>query len=159
MAVYRKEARIDAPLSAVWEFHSRIDGLEALTPGFLGLTVDRITGPDGEPNPEVLETGSTIEMGLQPLGAGPRQRWIAEIGEREREGDTAHFVDTMAEGPLPEWRHTHSFRADGDQTLLLDEVEYRLPGGRLGELAGPLGTLGFEPMFQYRHWKTKRLLE
>ncbi|MEZ3143381.1 SRPBCC family protein [Halobaculum sp. MBLA0143] len=159
MAVYRKETRIAAPLSEVWEFHSQISGLEALTPGFLGLTVDRILGPDGEPNPAVLETGSRIEMALQPLGVGPRQRWIAEISSRDHDGDTAQFVDTMAEGPLPTWRHSHSFRADGDETVMLDEVTYELPGGRVGAALGPLGGVGFEPMFQYRHWKTRRLLE
>jgi ligand-binding SRPBCC domain-containing protein len=159
MAVYRKETTVAAPLSEVWEFHSQISGLEALTPGFLGLTVDRVVGPDGEPNPAVLETGSRIEMALQPLGVGPRQRWVAEITDRHRDGDTAQFVDTMTEGPLPVWRHTHSFRADGDETVLLDEVQYELPGGRVGAALGPLGGVGFEPMFRYRHWKTRDLLE
>jgi Uncharacterized conserved protein len=159
MAVYRKETRIAAPLSAVWEFHSQIGGLEALTPGFMGLSVDRIFGPDGEPDPAVLAAGSRIEMGLQPVPGGPRQGWIAEISDREHDGETAQFVDTMTEGPFPTWEHTHSFRADGDETVLLDEVAYELPGGSLGELVGPLGVVGFEPMFQYRHWKTRRLLE
>lgn len=159
MAVYRKETRIDAPLDDVWDFHSEIRGLEALTPGFLGLAVERVTGPDGTVDPAVLETGSRIEMALRPFGVGPRQPWVAEIVERERDGDEAHFVDTMAEGPLPEWRHTHSFRAAGDGTVLLDEVNYRLPGGSVGDVLGPFGAVGFEPMFRYRHWKTKQLLE
>lgn len=159
MEIYRKETRIAAPLSAVWEFHSQISGLEALTPGFMGLSVDRIVGPDGEPNPAVLTAGSRIEMGLQPVPGGPRQGWIAEISDRDHDGDTASFVDTMTEGPFPTWQHTHSFRADGDETVLLDEVRYELPGGSVGELLGPFGVVGFEPMFQYRHWKTRQLLE
>jgi ligand-binding SRPBCC domain-containing protein len=159
MAVYRKETRIAAPLEDVWEFHAQIDGLEALTPGFVNLRVDRVVGPDGTEPPEKLVAGSEIEMSVQPLGVGPRQPWVAEIVEREHDGDTAYFVDTMADGPLPSWRHTHTFTADGDETVMLDEVRYRLPGGSIGDIAGPFGVIGFEPMFRYRHWKTKQLLE
>ncbi|MFD1526162.1 cyclase, partial [Halolamina salina] len=38
-------------------------------------------------------------------------------------------------------------------------VVYRLPLGGLGRALGPLGVVGFEPMFRYRHRQTKKLLE
>jgi ligand-binding SRPBCC domain-containing protein len=65
----------------------------------------------------------------------------------------------MREGPFPHWVHTHSFFADGDETLLRDRVEYRLPGGELGRRLGPVAYVGFEPMFRYRHRRTRDLLE
>jgi len=159
MATYRRETRVAAPLSDVWAFHSRVSGLEALTPGFMNLRVEGVTGPDGEPDPEVLEAGSRIDMSMRPLGVGPRQTWTSVITECEEGDGSAMFRDRMEGGPFPEWVHTHRFFADGDGTLVVDSVEYRLPGGAVGELAGPLGRIGFEPMFRYRHRRTRELLE
>jgi len=161
MATYRRRTRIAAPLDDVWEFHSDISGLEALTPGFMNLRVDRVAGPDGAPDPEVLETGARIEMSMRPFGVAPRQRWVSVIREREAHLDEgrATFVDTMEEGPFPTWRHTHRFYESGGETVIDDEVRYELPGGPLGEAASPLGRLGFEPMFRFRHRETRKLLE
>jgi ligand-binding SRPBCC domain-containing protein len=160
MATYSRETRVDAPLDEVWAFHSRISGLEDLTPGFLDLRVERIVGPDGEVLPEdaVLETGTRIESTVRPLGIGPRQGWTSVIVEREAGEGSAHFVDTMEDGPFPEWRHTHRFFGDGGETVVSDRVEYRLPGGEVGAVAARFGAIGFEPMFRYRHRRTRELL-
>ena len=163
MPTYHRETWVDAPLDEVWEFHSRITGLTALTPDFLNLNVERVVGPDGEENPEVLEVGSRISMRLEPFGVLPGGSWTSVITEREYDPDAgrAYFRDTMEDGPFPHWEHTHRFyEGDDGETLVSDRVEYRLPGGELGELAGPVsGPVGFEPMFRYRHRETKRRLE
>jgi ligand-binding SRPBCC domain-containing protein len=159
MATYKRSVRIDAPLDSVWDFHSTSDGLVALTPDWMHLEIEDERGPDGEPDPDVLETGSRIVSTVQPFGVGPRQRWVSEIVEREREDDYAMFRDVMAEGPFPHWAHTHSFYAEGEGTVVRDFVEYELPGGGVGRAASPLAWVGFEPMFRYRHRKTKSLLE
>lgn len=159
MATYKRSVRVDAPLDRVWEFHSSGDGLVALTPGWMNLEIESETGPDGESDPDVLETGSQIVSTVRPFGVGPRQRWVSAIVERERDGDYAVFRDEMVEGPFPHWVHTHSFYGDGDETVVRDFVEYELPGGGIGRAASPLAWVGFEPMFRYRHRKTKELLE
>lgn len=161
MATYRRRVRVAAPLEEVWEFHSDIGGLEALTPGFMNLQVERVVGPDGEDDPEVLAAGTAIEMSSRPFGVGPRQSWVSRIEERETDLDAgrAHFVDTMEGGPFPTWRHTHRFYERGGETVVDDEVRYELPGGALGRTASPLGWVGFEPMFRFRHRRTRELLE
>ncbi|WP_435065662.1 SRPBCC family protein [Halobaculum sp. EA56] len=161
MATYRRRVRVAAPLADVWEFHSGISGLEALTPGFMNLRVERVEGPDGELDPEVLVPGTRVELSMRPLGVGPRQTWVSVIDEREADlgAGRASFVDIMEEGPFPTWRHTHRFYERGDGTVVDDEVRYELPGGSLGRAASPLGWVGFEPMFRYRHRKTRELLE
>lgn len=159
MPVYRRETRVAAPLEEVWKFYSTVSGLQALTPEFMGLRVESVVGPDGRRDPEILETGSRINLSLQPLGAGPRQSWTSVIVDRDLDGDSAMFRDRMEDGPFPEWEHTHQFFSEGDGTRLVDRVEYRLPGGPFGELAAPFGDFGFEPMFRHRHRKTKELLE
>ena len=65
----------------------------------------------------------------------------------------------MQGGPFRKWRHTHAFYADGDDTILRDEVQYRLPFGGFGDAVGPFAKVGFEGMFRDRHRRTKRLLE
>jgi ligand-binding SRPBCC domain-containing protein len=159
MPTYHRQTRVRAPFEEVWDFHSRIEGLEALTPAFANLRVDAVVGPDGERDPGVLEAGARAYVSTRPFGVGPRQRWISRIVEREAWEDAAYFADEMEEGPFPYWRHTHSFAADGDETVIDDHVEYRLPLGALGRVAGVFGDVGFEPMFRYRHRKTRDLLE
>lgn len=159
MSTYRRRTRVDAPFDEVWSFHSRVTGLEAVTPSFMNLRVERIVGPDGEVDPDVLGTGTRLRMSVRPFGVGPRRPWTSHIREREAGETDGYFVDTMEEGPFPAWRHTHRFRADGDGTIVQDDVRYRLPGGPLGRALGPFAVVGFEPMFRHRHRLTRELLE
>lgn len=159
MAVYTRSVRVAAPLDAVWDFHSRIDGLETLTPEWMHMRVESVRGPDGEPDPEIMAPGSVAVTSVQPFGVGPRQSWTSEIVTREREDGVARFVDEMTDGPFARWVHTHLFYAEGGETIVCDRVEYELPGGGLGRTVGPLAWVGFEPMFRYRHRKTREVLE
>jgi ligand-binding SRPBCC domain-containing protein len=159
MATYSRLSRIDAPLSDVWEFHSRISGLEALTPTWMNLRVESVEGPDGDPDPDVLEAGSEIRLSMRPFDVGPRQRWTTAILDREKSDRRALFRDEMRDGPFARWDHTHRFLADGEETIVEDEIEYELPGGGVGRAVSPLALVGFEPMFRARHRKTKELLE
>ncbi|MFB6147037.1 MAG: cyclase [Halobacteriaceae archaeon] len=157
MATYERATRIPAPLDRVWEFHSTPDGLRALTPGALNVTVESVVGPDGDPDPEVLTVGSVLELSAAPLGIdlGDRGRWVAEITARERTEGSAYFVDEMRSGPLRSWEHTHAFYADGDETVLRDRVRFRT---RLGATADRFVARLFEPGFRYRHRRTRELL-
>ncbi|WP_136715405.1 SRPBCC family protein [Halorientalis salina] len=159
MSVYQREVRVAAPFDDVWEFHSRVSGLEALTPSWMNLDVESVVGPDGDPDPGILAVGSRIESSIKPFGIAPQQRWTSVIVEREAGDGSAMFTDEMEGGPFREWQHTHSFYADGDETVVHDRVEYQLPLGSLGRRLGPLAVVGLEPMFRYRHRQTKQLLE
>ncbi|MFC7135140.1 MULTISPECIES: SRPBCC family protein [Salinibaculum] len=159
MQTYERSVRVEAPFDRVWDFHSTEDGLVALTPEFMNLRIESVRGPDGEPDPEVLEPGSVVESSVRPFGVGPRQTWVSDIVARGRSDGAGYFRDDMAEGPFPSWTHTHMFYADGGSTIVRDKVEYELPLGGVGRALGPLGFVGFEPMFRFRHRKTKELLE
>lgn len=158
-AIYRRRTRVRAPFDDVWDFHATPAGLQALTPGPLNLQIEAVRDPGGEPGPEILETGSTLELSIQPLGIGPRQRWVSLIEMRSERDGAASFRDVMTDGPFLEWRHTHAFFADGGGTIVDDRVEYRLPGGRPGAVVSPLAWPGFEAMFRHRHRRTKSILE
>lgn len=156
MANYHRQVRVAAPLSEVWDFHSRIEGLTELTPEWMHMEVEGVRGPDGEAAPEILEAGSQARLSVRPFGVGPRQRWTSKIVYRDEDEEHAVFRDTMEDGPFREWVHTHRFVAVGDdETIIHDDVEYRLPLGGLGDVAAAFAVVGFEPMFRYRHEKTK----
>jgi ligand-binding SRPBCC domain-containing protein len=157
MATYERTTRVDAPFESVWKFHSTVDGLVRLTPGFLNIRIEALRGPDGEPDPEVLVEGSEVHASVRPFGVGPRQEWLSRIVERHREGDRAWFRDEMVDGPFRRWVHTHEFVGVDGASLASDSVEYDLPRP-LGPLA-PLARLGLAPAFHYRHRRTRELLE
>ena len=159
MAEYERSVRVAAPLSEVWEFHSTERGLEALTPDWMHLRVDSVRGPEEEPDPEALVAGSTLEASVRPFGIGPRHEWVSEIVAREHDSTGAYFRDTMSNGPFESWEHTHRFSADGEETVVTDSVSYELPFGRIGDAISPLVVVGFEPMFRFRHRRTRALLE
>ena len=158
MPTYQRETRVHAPLDDVVAFHVRVEGLEAVTPAWLNLRVEAVRGPAGEADPETLEAGAEVRLSLRPFGVGPRQRWVSRITRREEGDGSAVLEDAMVDGPFPTWRHSHQFYAvSADETVVRDRVEYELPvvGGSLG----PVGWLGFEPMFRERHRRTRRILE
>ncbi|WP_058366664.1 SRPBCC family protein [Haloparvum sedimenti] len=159
MPTYRRRTRIAAPFEEVWEFHATTAGLERLTPDWMHLRIEGVRGPDGEREPEELAAGTRIRMSIGPLGVVPRQRWVSVITDRRRSDDDAVFVDEMREGPFRKWEHTHTFLADGDETVLIDTVRYRLPFGAVGDALGPLAKVGFEGMFRDRHRRTRAALE
>jgi len=157
MATYRRRTRIRAPLEAVWDFHSTIDGLEALTPDWMGLSVESVRRPDGHDDTDKLVEDTEITMASKPLGVAPETRWISRITDRRESEGYCMFRDDMLGGPFALWIHSHEMYGDGDETVLIDTVEYELPSpaDRLDGLA----VVGFGPMFRYRHQKTKELLE
>lgn len=165
MPTYDRRTTIDAPFEDVWNFYTRIEGLEAVTPDWFHLRVESVIGPDGESDPEGLPAGTEIALSIRPFGVGPRQYTRSLITVRERAERWARFVDEMVSGPFPHWEHTHSFAAVGDRTVLWDHVEYAVPGsdlarvGRIAELGAPLADVGLETMFRARHRATKAHLE
>lgn len=165
MSTFEHETHVTAGFAEVWDFHSRISGLTGLTPDWVNMRVEAIRGPEGEPAPELmgsdpgtLTTDCEIDVVVQPFGIGPQQAWTSRIVEREERDGAAVFRDEMTAGPFDRWVHSHYFYANNGGTRVRDRIEYRLPGGDLGRLAGPFAVVGFEPMFRYRHRETERRL-
>lgn len=107
----------------------------------------------------VLEAGTEVDGSMKPLGVGPRLSWTSRITERESGEDRAHFADEMLEGPFAHWAHTHRFVAAEEGTVIADRVTYELPGATAGRVADRLAVVGLDPMFRFRHRRTRELLE
>ncbi len=157
MTVVERSTDIDAPLEAVWDFYSTVDGVVTLTPDWLNLRVEFVSGPEGDPNPAVLEAGSEVSLSIRPFGIGPRQSWTSRIVERKYGDGRAHFRDQMIDGPVRRWDHTHRFSAIGSGTRITDRVEYTLerPMAPVTGFSRPV----LELLFRYRHRRARTVLE
>ena len=124
--VYRAEQFVRRPLEEVFEFFSRAENLQELTPPWLHF---RILGVAPEP----IRKGSLIRYRLRwrvfPI------HWTTEIVEWE---PPHKFVDVQLKGPYKRWHHEHRFVSEVNGTRILDEVHYELPFGWLGKIAHEL---------------------
>lgn len=139
---------IARPLPEVFAFFADAGNLEALTPGFLRFRI--LT-----PRPIEMRVGARIEYALSLFGVP--FRWRTTITAWE---PGVRFVDEQTSGPYALWRHTHTFTADGDGTLIRDVVEYREPLGPLGLLAHHLFVRHtLDRIFNFRREVVAQLLE
>jgi uncharacterized protein (TIGR01777 family) len=131
---------IDAPATAVFNWHARPGAIERLTPAWEPVEVLERTGG--------IENGSRVVLGLR---LGPlRLRWEAEHCDYEA---GVQFRDIQRAGPLARWEHTHRLVPDGPEACHLeDHIDYALPFAPLSHLlAGGLVRSKLNRLFDYRH--------
>lgn len=159
MAVFERSFVVDAPFDDVWQFHTSIEGLIAVTPDWLGLTVETVTRPDGESaaGGRLIE-GSEISLTIRPFGRVHLGRWQARVTHVDRGTERAEIRDELLDGPFTRWLHSHRFRTVSGGTRVTDRVEYELPLGPLRALSS-VARPGFAAMFAHRHRRTRQLLE
>ena len=131
------EQRLPAPLDEVFPFFADAFQLERITPPWLHFSV--LTEA-----PIEMQTGALIDYKLRLRGVP--LKWRTEISLWE---PPVRFVDQQLRGPYKVWRHLHVFREEDGQTIVYDQVDYRVPGGPLVHWL--LVRRDLERIFQYRH--------
>ncbi|GAB5442925.1 MAG: hypothetical protein Fues2KO_32740 [Fuerstiella sp.] len=116
--VLRCEVTLTTDHETLFEFFSDAFQLEHLTPPFLHFKVQ--TRP-----PIQIEQGTLIDYRLKLHGLPIR--WRTEISEWN---PPFSFTDRQIRGPYRLWQHRHIFQPVTDGTLAIDEVLYKVPGGR-----------------------------
>ena len=121
MRTYRLESsiRVETPRDEVFDFFSRAENLQSLTPGWLDFEV--LT-----PEPVEMEEGTRIDYRLRVRGVPIR--WTSRIVGWD---PPVRFADLQERGPYRLWHHVHEFEADGEATVCRDRVTYAVPGGAL----------------------------
>jgi ligand-binding SRPBCC domain-containing protein len=118
----RREQSIPASIGRVFDFFSKAENLEVLTPPWLGFRI--LT-----PVPVEMKTGTRIDyrirLALVPVG------WTTRISVWD---PPRRFVDVQERGPYRLWEHTHRFEPNGNGVRMTDEVRYALPLGVLGSV-------------------------
>ena len=145
--VFSAEQRVPVSREVAFAFFSAQTNLEAITPPWLRFRIVHQSTPE-------LQEGTELIYRLRIHGL--LVTWRSRIDEwRPNE----RFVDVQLSGPYAAWRHTHSFHDCGADTLIRDDVLYRLPLGRLGQwLGGRFVTSDVKQIFSYRTAKTVELL-
>jgi ligand-binding SRPBCC domain-containing protein len=102
-------------------FFQNPQNLFDITPDWLNFRMD--VYQQGE---KVFE-GAEYAYHIRWLGL--RVRWRSKI---QNYSPPCGFTDIQIAGPYAKWEHTHIFEEQGDNTLMLDSVVYRLPFLYLG---------------------------
>ena len=115
----RASTWVPAPPRAVFEFFSEPSNLEQLTPAWLRFHI--VT-----PGPLSIGDGTRLSYRLRVHGIP--LAWESEIRDWNA---PCEFVDVQIKGPYRFWHHRHRFSEVDNGALVVDEVDYAPPGGRL----------------------------
>lgn len=142
MATFHYTFTVDAPLTAVADFHSRTDILRKLTPPPIIVQVH-----DFGEMAEGMMADFTLWFGPYPV------RWLAEHIDVSPNG----FTDVQREGLMAEWSHTHSFQPiSADKTAVHEHIVYAYPTGWRGLIARLLfNKPALYGLFTYRKLVTR----
>jgi ligand-binding SRPBCC domain-containing protein len=146
--IFRAEQFVPRHLDEVFEFFSKAENLQQLTPPWLNFRIVSV-----EPAP--LREGSLIRYSLRwrifPI------HWTTKITDWQ---PPYHFIDLQLRGPYRLWRHEHRFAAEGNGTRITDEVHYLLPLGIVGRIAHMVKVRSdVEAIFAYRRAAVRQIFE
>ncbi|GAC1375853.1 MAG: hypothetical protein NVS3B10_02330 [Polyangiales bacterium] len=143
-----KETVIAASAEVVWAFHELPDALARLTPPWQRTEIVQA--------PTSLAVGTRVVLRTK---VGPLWRTI--VAEHVEYEAGRMFADRMVEGPFARWLHRHVVTPRGPhESMLTDDVDYELPFGALGRLAGAgFARRELDRLFAHRHAITKQWCE
>lgn len=111
---------MNSPLERSFEFFANAENLDLITPPWLRFNM--LTK-----SPITMSRGTEIQYRLRihriPVS------WRSEISIWD---PPYRFVDRQRSGPFKDWSHLHEFSTDySGGTLIRDQVEYRVPLGKI----------------------------
>ena len=127
MFAKRKEWKqfIPRPLDEVWDFFSRPENLNEVTPGDMSFEI--LSPISGVP----MYEGMIIKYRISPF-LGIKMGWVTEITHIK---DKCYFVDEQRFGPYAMWHHEHHFEERDGGVLMADLLHYKVPYGIIGSFA------------------------
>ncbi|HEV2487953.1 MAG TPA: cyclase [Terracidiphilus sp.] len=160
------------PVELVFAFFANPSNLPHLMPRNLETQIEdaRIVPPPARPvvadaSRRFLSVaagvGSEILISFYPIPWVPRRvSWLACITEFEW---NSHFCDAQVRGPFKVFQHRHGIQAEflGGQegTLVSDSVEFELPYGVPGQIAGAMVRRQLARSFVYRQKRLPEILD
>lgn len=149
MKIYTLHSIQNLPISVseAWDFLSNPDNLKVITPDYMGF---HIQSKADRP----MYAGQIIEYIVTPI-LGIKTKWVTEITHVKKE---EYFVDEQRFGPYSLWHHTHFIKEINGGVQMEDIVKYKLPLGKLGQLAHPiLVKPKLNEIFEFRKNKLTKL--
>ena len=141
---FNTEHTVNRTLDQVFEFFSRAENLEKITPEWLNFKI--LT-----PLPITMEQDTLIDYQIKMMGLA--MTWKTGITTWEPQ---IRFVDTQLKGPYRRWIHEHRFEAADGRTIMYDSVEYAIPAGFL---SGLINKFFVEPRIQSIFSHRKQIID
>ncbi|GLB51837.1 hypothetical protein NBRC110019_08760 [Neptunitalea chrysea] len=127
-------------LEEAWEFLCAPENLKTITPDYMGFNI--LSGTEDK-----MFQGQIIQYIVTPV-ANIKTKWVTEITHVQ---DKEYFVDEQRFGPYQLWHHKHFLEVTDGGIIMRDVVDYKLPGGILGQMAHPIMVLPkLKEIFHYR---------
>lgn len=135
---YQKQY-LSYPLERVFSFFEKPENLNLITPPSLAFKI--LT-----PSPIAMQKDTRIDYRIRLYGIA--MSWKTVISDYQ---PPYSFTDTQVKGPYKLWVHRHHFFAEGEGTIMIDDLQYALSMGVLGELAHRLFVRSeIKKIFEYR---------
>lgn len=143
-----KETIIDRPLNEVFDFFSKAENLNEITPADMQFKI--LT-----PLPINIHKGTLIDYRIKVNGIP--FKWRTEITSWN---PPYQFIDTQVKGPYSIWIHEHIFEERDGKTYMKDIVKFKSPGWILEPI---IHTLFIEKkvkaIFNYREEQLLRIFK
>lgn len=137
--IFKTSIWLPRDIATVFEFFGNAYNLEKITPPWLNFQILNQSTPR-------IEEGTLLNYKLKIHGFPVYWKTRIESWVPQKS-----FVDTQLKGPYSLWHHTHLFASQGSGTYMEDIVRYKIPGGRIGDLAvGWWVARDVEEIFEYR---------
>lgn len=145
---FEKSVLMNCPIEKAFMFHTDTNNLKLISPSSVKTDIIRLDLP--------LHLNSVVELNVTQYGIF-KSYWKVKISQYI---ENEMIGDYMLKGPFKYWYHKHCFDVQAGKTIMTDRVDYDLPLGFLGNIAHALFVKKMiENMFEYRHKKTKEILE
>lgn len=142
-----KSTLIKCSIEQLFKFHLDSSNIARITPS--NIKVELLN------DDPVTYVGKVVKLKITKFFIP--QYWHVKI---EKLDEPYLLVDVAIRSPFAYWKHQHIFiPKEQGGCELKDIIEYRLPFGFLGQLFNPLIKKDIESMFEFRHQKTKEILE
>lgn len=139
----RSKQILNGNISEIWDFFSRPENLDQMTPNDLKFKITSEHLPEKTYQEQII----TYEIEIMPM---VKNHWMTEITLVK---DEEIFIDEQRFGPYAMWHHEHHFNSLSDtQVEMTDIITFKLPFGALGRwLASGLIKTKLYKIFTYRY--------
>lgn len=123
----RFEQFLPISISEAWDFFSRPENLDEITPQNMNFEI--LT--EGLPK---MYQGMIVQYNVTPFPL-IKMGWVTEITHVEEQ---RMFIDEQRFGPYSFWHHQHIFEPTEGGVLMTDILHYKIPFGIVGKLANEM---------------------
>jgi len=146
--ILTRSLTLDLPLKEVFNFFADAVNLERITPPELKFNITT-------PQPIDIKKGTLIDYQLKVRRFPVKWQTVISVWNPPFE-----FVDEALKSPYKQWIHRHTFtELEKNQTLIEDEVKYRLPVEPFGDLAHWFVRRELNYIFDFRQKAVKEILQ